>query len=268
MATAKEYYENILKQASGVSEEKRKALITVLEDEAIAAALQADVIAPRMRQEDYSRNMNALGDEKKKWQDWYAKALDADAKREQELATARQRAAAYEAAYGTGQQQQVIQPVQQADVFSRKDFEAEIAKRDQQVIGLLKDGMSLASRHAVEFKEALDTEELAKIAVDKGLTLRAAYDQMVAPRRATLSDEQRKAEIQRAKDEAVRDYAAKHHIPVDTQPREYHPIFDRDTSKQVEYVANTGRLSPTGERQLRDNFVAEWNKAGSGTSGT
>jgi len=136
---------------------------------------------------------------------------------------------------------------------------------------LLKTGMSLASQHAVEFKERLDVDALEKIAVDKKVSLQQAYDEYVAPRRATQSEAQFKAKLDEARAEGAREFASKHKIPVDTQPREYHPLLDRDPKKQVgadDYVAGSGRLSPVAEKSLRDNFVETWNQPVAHTSST
>ena len=262
MPTAKEYYEGVLKTA-GVSEAKRQVLMAALDDEEISKALQAEAVAPKLRQDDYSRNMDALKADRQKWEKFYADNLTWKAQEEARIA---------QLLAGGGNGEDVIRTTGQEFETFKKTWQDELTKsnqqRDAQVVNLLKDGMFLASQHAVEFKEALDTEALAKIAMEKGKSLRDAYADLVAPRRAELQSTQHKEELKRVADEAVRDYAAKHHIPVDTQPREYHPIFDRDPAKQVEYQPNTGRLSPTAERQLRSNFVDTWNEAGAKTSGT
>ena len=266
----KEYYEGLLKTA-GVADDKRQALLSVLEDETVSKALANDAIAPRLRQDEFSRQMDALKADRTKWESWYSQALTDTQKNAAAVADYEARVRAYEAAYGAldGQPtngKPVITPVQ-GDFISKKDFDSELQRRDTQFISLLKDGISLGTRHLHEFKEPLDTDALAKVAVEKGMTLKQAYDEMVGPRRAEMSTAQRKAEIEQAKAEAVRDYASKHHMPTDTQPKEYHAIFDRDTAKMAE--TKDGRLTTQGERQVRDGFVEAWNTANAGqTSGT
>jgi hypothetical protein len=261
----RQYVEELFK-AAGVSDDNVKQAVTnFFTNEAVSKRVADDIL----RQQDYSRNMDALKTERTKWEEWYAKATQDYEKNARAVADSEARIRAYETAYGQldGQQpeKQVIAPVQ--DVITKKDFEAELQKRDAQYISLLKDGITLGTRHLYEFKEPLDTEALAKVAVEKNVTLRQAYDEMVAPRRAELSAAQHKAEIEQAKAEAVRDYASRHHLPADTQPREYHPIFDQDTSKQAEM--KDGRLTLQGERQVREGFVEAWNQATTGqTSGT
>jgi len=130
--------------------------------------------------------------------------------------------------------------------------------------------MSIASRHAVEFKEPLDAAAVKKVAMEKGLPLAQAYDEYVAPRRAEAQAAQHKAELDRVREEAVRDFASTHKIPVDTRPSEYHTLLDRDPKKQVgvdDYVPNSGQLSHRAEATLAGNFADAWNSATAGTSG-
>lgn len=268
MASAKEYYEGVLKQA-GVAPEKQQAFLSAFDDE-ISKVLQAEAIAPKLRQDDYSRNMDALRKKEAESVAYYQKLLGW----ESEVKANAEKLAAYEAAYGqldgNGQRQPVVQQVQQPDFSAlKKEWQDELAKRDGQVIGLLKTGMAIASQHAAEFKERLDVDALEKIATEKQMSLQAAYDEFVRPRREEKSLEARKHELQQAREEAVRDFATKQHIPVDAGRPEYHPFFNPgDAKQQIEYTPNTGRLTPVAERTLRSNFVDEWNKAGSGTSGT
>lgn len=270
MAVDVKQYIDQLAQTAGLTQEEKDAILKVSGNEKFAKALGDDIL----RQQDYSRNMDALKADRTKWEGWYKDTLAATNNNQKVVDDYAARLKAYEATFGpiddgNGGRQQ-FQQVQ--DVISKKDFEAELAKRDSQTISLLKDGMYLASAHSNEFHEALDTDMLAKIAVEKSMTLRQAYDDMVAPRRTEAQKVAHAAELKKAGEDAVRDFASKNRIPVDTQPREYHTLLDRDPSKQVgvgEYVPNSGQLSPQATRQLRSNFAETWNEAaGGGTSGT
>ena len=254
----KQYIEQ-LAQAAGLSDEEKADILKVTSNEKFAKALGDDVL----RQQDYSRNMDALKADQTKTATYYQSLVTWKAEHDQILAAA---------LAANGQQPQTVQQVQPDLTAYEKKWEEKLAQRDGQMIGLLKTGMSLASRHAVEFKEALDVDAIEKIAVDKKLSLQQAYDDYVAPRRLVTSDELRKTEIAKAREEGAREFASKHKIPVDTQPREHHVIFDRDPKKQVgadDYVPNSGQLSPQSTRALRDNFVEAWESVpASNTSGT
>lgn len=268
MAIDVKQYIDQLAQTAGLSQEEKDAILKVTANEKFAKGLGDDVL----RQQDYSRNMDALKTEKAKWSDWYQKALTADQQRAQELADYQTQLAAYEAAYGKvdGTQRQVIQGVQTADLDKfRKELEEKDKVRDSQMISLLKGMGRIASQHAVEFKETLDTDALEKVAMERNLPLMQAYEEMVRPRREEKSTLARAEELKLAREEGARDALSKHHLPVDTGAKEYHPFFNPgDPKQQVEYTSKDGRLSPTAERQLRSNFVDEWNKTGQSTSGT
>jgi len=273
MATfdTKQYIEQ-LAQTAGLSQEEKDNILKVAANEKFSKALADDVL----RQADYSRSMDALKADKDKWTKFYSENLTWKQNNERVLSDYETRLAAYEAQYGQINNNQTIQTVNQ-DFLTRKDFEAEWAKRSAQSdaahISLTKAMGRLASQHVLEFKEALDTDALEKVCVDKNLPLQQAYEEMVGPRRAEYRSVAHKAEIAKAVEEGVRDFASKNKIPVDSKGREsYHVMFDRDPSKQVgvqDYVPNSGQLSNTATRQLRDNFVEAWNSApASETSGT
>lgn len=259
---AKEYIEQLAQSAGLSEEEKANVLKVATSNEKFAKGLEESVL---MRS-DYSRSMDALKADRTKWEKFYQDNLVWKAQEEQRLAELQA------AQNGQPPQQQVVQQVQPDLTAIEKKWEEKLAQRDGQMIGLLKVGMSLASQHAVEFKERLDVDALEKIAMDKKVSLQQAYDEYVAPRRAQQTEAQFKAKLEEARAEGAREFASKHKIPVDTQPREYHVMFDRDPKKQVgadDYVPNSGQLSPTSARVLRDNFVEAYNSAtGDHTSGT
>lgn len=255
----KAYAEELLKEAGVSDDNLKQALTGIFTNDKVAQRLNADVL----RQSDYSRSMDALRVKEQDTTNYYSSLLQWQADEQKKLDDLYKR-------QPTGQQP----PAAQFDATAfEKKWKDELDRREQVQIGLLKTGMKLASQHAVEFKETLDTDALAKIAVDKNLSLEAAYNEMVNPRRTESQTRQYEERLKLAREEGARDALAKHKLPIDTAPREYHVMFDRDPKKQVggdEYVPNSGRLSPGAERSLRENFVDEWNKAGvaSSTSGT
>lgn len=252
----KEYIEQ-LAQTTGLAPEVKDSLLkAVNENEKFAKAWGDDVL----RQSDYSRNMDALKADRTKWEKFYSDLQVWQAKEEQR----------YAQAHAVLQNGEPPEPVMKpGDYITPQQLKDEMAQRERTTISLLKDMGRIASAHAVEFKETLDTDALEKIAVEKNLTLTGAYNEMVRERRDVSQKEKFTNQLQQARDEGARDALAKHKLPVDTQPREYHVMADRDPSKMAggaEYVPNSGRLTPQGERSLREGFAEEWQKAGS-TSG-
>ena len=258
---AKEYIEQ-LAQSSGLTQEVKDSMLkAVAENEKFAKGLEENV----MLRSDYSRNLNALDAEKKKTTDYYSQLLNWKAEQDRLYA---------ESVNGNGNGN----GDQHAEYLTKKDMEAlekrnqeELNRREQVQIALLKDGMHLASRHVYEFKEPLDAEALAKLAVDKNISLKQAYDEMVAPRRTEFSTAVRAAEIAKAREEGAREFASKHKIPVDSAAREpefARLSFTRDPKDAGidDYVPNSGRLSPASENKLRSSFAEDYVRANSSST--
>lgn len=263
----KQYAEELLKAAGVTDDASKQAVLNVFSNEAAAKYVNDSTL----RQQDYSRNMDALKADKDKWQKFYQDTLTWKATEEQRLADLDARVKAYEAAYpdeGNGRQP-VIQPVQ-GDFISKKDFDQKLAEMGTQFVGLAKVMGSLASRHVLEFKEPLDTEELAKVAAERGLTAQQAYDAMVQPKREASQKASFEAQLKAAREEGAREFATKHKIPADPGQREFHNIFDRkvggDGAVVTDYQPNSQQLTPAASRSLRDDFVTSWNSTRPGNT--
>jgi hypothetical protein len=262
MATldVKQYIEQ-LAQAAGLSDEEKAGILKVASNDKFAKSLSDDIL----RQQDYSRNMDAIKAQEKKNADYYAQLVAWEQQEQARIAAA---------LAGNGGQ------VVNGEYITKKEldeldnrYKKQALQQEQSFITIAKEMGRLSSQHAVEFREALDVDALEKIAIEKQLPLRQAYTEMVAARRAEASTASRQAEIEKAKQDAVREYASTHHIPLDTTPREseYGRLtFDKapDKSAVPDYQPNTGRLSPQGERTLREGFVESWNKAGAAPQAT
>src|SRR5882724_1782834 len=258
MPTAKEYYEGILKQA-GVSDTKRQALVAVLDDEEISKALNSDVIAPRLRQEDYSRNQDALKAEKdkaaKEWQDYYQKELTRVANDKKVLDQYAARVQAYEQQYGSldGGDPKIQQV--QADFLKREDAQKMLEEQGNQYVTLLEWVGQKPIQHYQKFGEIMDVSAVKKIAMEKRVSLDQAYAEYSSP----MAEARQKAEVEKgvadAKAEGAREFASTHKLPIDAKPREYHPIFDRQADAK-----------PVTERDRANAFADAWDNAGA-TSG-
>lgn len=106
-------------------------------------------------------------------------------------------------------------------------------ERDARWGAVIKDGLAVATRHAVEFKEPLDVEALGKLAQEKGIGISEAYEQMVRPRLEKMQQEKHAAELKAAKEEGYKDALSRHKLPVDPTPAETAPIFTRVAKDQV-----------------------------------
>ncbi len=252
---AREYIEQ-LAQAAGLSDDEKAGILKVAANDKFAKGIEEGV----MLRSDYSRNldqMNAnLKAQTEKNTNYYNQLLTWEQQKQAE--------------YSQPSSGQVVN----GEYLTKKEVndllegqKAAMKQQEQSFITIAKMMGRLASQHAVEFKEPLDTDALEKVAIEKQLPLPQAYDQMVSARRAETQTVTRKAEIDKAVADGVREYASTHHIPLDSTPREsqYGRLtLDRPTDKSAvpDYQPNSGRLSPQGERTLREGFLEEWNKAG------
>lgn len=257
---AKEYLTQ-LAQAAELSQEERDALLKVADKDKFAKGLEEGV----MLRSDYSRAQDQLKTEKERTGAYYQELVTWKASEDARLA----------ALTGNGNGGQVVN----GEYLTRKDIEAldkkyqdSLKQQEASFITISKMMGRLASQHAVEFREPLDTDLLEKTAIEKQLPLPQAYEAMVATRRSELQNQSFAAKLAAAKEEGAREFASKHRIPVDTSPREQHHVFYGQQSGEqpvvTDYQPNTGRLSQQSFNKLREGFAEEFNKQPASTSTT
>lgn len=268
MASAKEYIEQ-LAQSAGLSQEEKDNILKIASNEKFAKGLEESV----MLRSDYSRQSDALradqqkaAAERERSTKYYADLLAWKATEEAQLA---------ERSNGNGSERQdgnrtllTLDAAQQLE----KKFTDQLARTEQNFIAITEAVGDLTSDYVVRFKEKPDLAAIKKLAVDKQIPITQAYQEYIAPKLQELQTKDFETKLATAREEGAREYASKHKLPIDSQPREYHTMLDRDPSKQVgatDYVPNSGKLSPAAERNLRDNFVDSWNaQPATVTSGT
>ena len=247
MAIDVKQYAEQLAQEAGLSEEDKTAFLKVLGNEKLSKSLGEGV----MLRSDYSRNMDELTTQKKRNEDWYRQEL---AKHNEVLELEKQYRAKLAETGGEEDKPLVATPA-----FDEKKLREELDQREARTIALFKDGLRLATRHAKDFQEELDTDTLAKLAVEKNLTLAQAYDEMVRPRREEKAKLDFEAKLKAAREEGAREFASTHHVPIDTKPKEHHLIFD----KPAEDLPAAG---PLRDRARANSFAEAWNEATSGAT--
>jgi len=87
---------------------------------------------------------------------------------------------------------------------TREDIQKQLGDRDARYAGVIKQMGRLASKHAVDFKEALDVDALEKLAIETNLPLDVAYERMIGPR----MEEARKTAAEAEMDKARQEYKA------------------------------------------------------------
>jgi hypothetical protein len=238
--TAAEYLES-LAQTAGLDDESKAGLKKALGN----AKFVEEVGKGIKRQDEFSRGMDDLRTEKQKveqqisqWRDWYNTAVTNDAAREEELVALRAKA-------GTPTGTPTVTPT--ATGLTKKELE----EREGRMISIVKQGMRLASRHAAKFGEELDTEALEKLAVEKGLTLDRAYEELVRPRVEAAAKADFDAKLKEAHEQGLREGLSKRDLPGEGA-KSFHPIFGH--TKQVE---DTKGMT---DGQRASNFAEAWNK--------
>ena len=238
----KEYIQDLAKN-SGMDAELSAQILKGLENEKFAKELEGGI----KRQSDYSRNMDELKAKETKvdqtinqWREWYNTAVANDAAREEELVRLRGGAAS-------------------TATLTRSEAVAGVSKKELQeaqgnLVNIMKQAMKISSGHAAKFGEALDTDMLEKIAVEKGLTLDRAYDELVRPRVEESRQKEFEEKIKLAREEGMREGLSKRDLPGEGEKAPFHPIFGY--SKAVEATKGL-----TGQQRV-SSFEEAWNSAG------
>ncbi len=254
------YWQKLAKE-QGLSEKAVSAVLEVLSDEQAGKAF-AQAFVP---QSDYSRDLDKVRDEWKpkaetaqaelqKYNEWYEKTAKPAYEHNVKVADKLKQ---YEDQFGALDGSTVNKPP--ADVVTKQDLEELAARMSGNTARVLKDVTTVTLDHYKRFGEPMDVDALEKFAVEKGLPIRAAYDQMIQPKLRERETAEWEAKVKTAKEEAVREYASQHHIPVDSKPAESHPFFDRKEVPQ-----GTSDLAQT--RAGRDAFLAALNEQPAGTA--
>lgn len=250
----KEYLEK-LAQEGGMDEATKAAFLKVISNNELLKPLQDGFL----RQEDYSRKMDEVSTTRKavetqiaQWRDWYNVAVERDAAREAELIELRKKAGGSGGDGGSGGAGGGAGGAGGPGYLSKADFEKLMAQERGQLIGLTKDAMRIAARHAVEFpKVPFDVNAIEKIALEKGLTVEKAYDEYIRPQVEERNKADVEARIAAARAEGLKEGLSKHGLPDDAStPRGHHVLFDRP------------KPDATPDTRSRvTNFVEAWNSA-------
>ncbi len=255
MASAKEYIEQLAQSAGLSDEDKANMLKVAAANDKFAKGLEEGF----MLRSDYSRSQDAVKTEKERTAAYYQQLVTWKAEQEAALAGA---------GNGNGNGAVVngeyISKAELAEMM-KKNTEA-MQQQERSFITIAKVMGKLASRHATEFKEELDTDALEKIAIEKQLPLQQAYEALVGPRREEAQAKSFAEKLKQAKEEGAREFASTHNVPIDSAPREsqYGRLaFDKAAAETAvpDYEKNSGRLRPEQTRGLRDKFVADYGKA-------
>jgi len=227
-----EYWQELAKKHD-IAPERANAILEVLKDDKAGKAFLEGFVP----QSDYSRDLDKTRDEwkgklteaEKKvlgYDDWYKGAratFDANVVQAQATeAKLKQYTDTFGALDDSGGN-----PKLPPDIVTRKDLEDMARGISGNTASVLKALTHAASDHMHKFGQPLDVDAFEKFMIDNNLAPKDAYERYVAPKMEEKRNVEFEAKLKTAKEEAVRDYASKHQMPVDTAPREHSPFFDR-----------------------------------------
>lgn len=196
------------------------AVEELIKDDKVSAKLKESVLA----RSDYSSAMDALRTERETfatevaearqkiegWQKWYGQTS-------QEVASVQKKLKAYEDAYGeieAGDTKNVAKRIGVSKEELSEVLEARTREHDLAAIKFADDLTDIKIDFKDRFKDKLDTEAVFKLAGERQVDLRTAYDIHIADRVEKARSEEVEARIKREREEAVSEYAAKHNLPV------------------------------------------------------
>lgn len=247
--TKKEAKEQLAKLGDLLTAEQKQALSAALDNEQFL-----DGVAEfGMLKADYSKEKNKLAEERKKAEQEYTtkySQLEEWAKQHgSTIEQARKVYADWEKyrqtfgdLNGDAPKKDAPPPGMTAEQIAKLWEEREARLRADMGKGLL-DTAYVISEHQRRFKEAPDIEEINRFIQEKQeeygkqgqpLSVRQAYELYAAPRLNEMKEQEFAAKLKAAKEEAVRDYASKHHLPIDPPAsKQRAPIWDAERMEAV-----------------------------------
>lgn len=130
-------------------------------------------------------------------------------------------------------------------------LERKLRERDQSYISLMKAIPQMSLDYYKRFNEPLNMDDVEKIALREGLPPQLAYERYIAPK----VEERRKAEyeaaLKTAREEGYREAVTKHHIPVNSTPKDsFTLVRDEKAGPPMNQQAE--------EAASRDAFMEGW----------
>ena len=257
---AKAWFQELATEA-GYSPEETAALLKLADNPKAASRVETTV---KTAEEDYVAQVGrvkALDGQLKDYQTWAngngtlsdGRKIDKGA-----LAAYQELQQQYQEAVGKLQkiEQAGLPPEFDTSKFvTRDDIQKQLSDRDARYAGVIKQMGRLASKHAVDFKEALDVDQLEKLAMETNLPLDVAYERMIGPRMEEARKTAAEAEKKAYAEQAVKDALSRHSLPTDPTPQATAPIFiQRDKAAE----AKNGKPA-----NLDSELMQAWSGAGS-----
>lgn len=248
---------------AGVPQERIDAFLQALGDDSVQKAFTQNFVETsqyhsnldRMKNE-YEGRLSQTQQQVQAWDKWWQ---DNGATINQ-LPTYAKKLQAYEAMYGRLDGDATAGEIRQAATatgLTKQEVQELLDQRTAQVASatstLMKDIAYVTADHQQRFRgEPLDLDKLEEFAAKSNLPLRQAYKEFINPRMEETRKSEFEAAIKAAREEGAKDALSKHKLPVDSRPKEPHPLFDQKVPpKELNDFQQ--------ERHSRDTFLEAWN---------
>lgn len=146
------------------------------------------------------------------------------------------------AAAATGLSEEKIRELLKTELDGQ--LSAHLSARDQATLDL----MEIREDYMDRFKKRLPLKDFEKAVTEarksgSNDSLTAIYKNWIDPDVRRIDEANVEARIKQAKEEAVRDFASRNRIPVDSKPKEPHLLFDRQDKSSNNGANGNGRKS-------------------------
>lgn len=228
---AKAYAQNLAKE-SGLTDDQAKALVEAFDNDKIAQGLIPLPEFSRGLDVERAKSTDALKRNKYLEEEWLPTAKAAYEKNIKGIAMLEK----YQATYGpideTTDPKKVVAATGLSEDKIRELLTSEMdnrfSSRDQATLDL----MDLREEYAETFKKRMPIKEFEKFVGEQKKSgefqgLRASFRDWIEPDKAKIIEKSQAEHDQRIRDEAVKDFASRNHIPTSTKPTEPHLLFDR-----------------------------------------
>lgn len=193
----------------------------VLKDEKVSAKLREGVMARadysqskdelRAQQEQFAAEVEQARQKIEGWQKWYGETST-------QVATMHEKLNQYETLYGEIEDSGDKRRAARALGISKEDvdslLETKMNQRDLAALKFADDLTDIKLDYMTRFKEKLDTQEVFKIAGERGTDLNTAYNLHIAERIEEVRNKDFEERIKKERAEAVSEYASQHNLPV------------------------------------------------------
>ena len=235
MQSFQELMTQALTEAGYSDDQVTAALTKIYTHEKLGPKLNALV---KTATEDYQAQVGRV----KQYQDWYPKAqaeYDRMATEYTRVNKEIEQLRALVNGGGNGDGNGVLPPGFDPSVYmTKQDFMAAMQDSARRYADVIKTSNSIATEHAIRFRESPDMEAIDKIAMEQHLPLRAAYEQYIKPRVEQEEKTKRQEWEKSTRDEIERDLRSRYKLPVETAAPDQGPMFSKlkpeDAPKDVD----------------------------------